>query len=220
MGIGLAIAKELAKEGCNIVINSRTRKDVQKVAKEIKKMGIEALPIAADVSNPAEVRQMIKETIKTFGRIDILVNNAGVIVYKDFKDTNQQEIDYVADINLKGTLICTSAVLPIMIKQRYGRIINISSGAGKTGIPGMAVYSATKFAVIGFTESIADELKNHGIKVYAVCPGGVDTRMYTSTFGEIPSLKPHHIAKKILPLCMPDVKTKSGSSIEVYHKWM
>ena len=220
MGIGLAIAKELAKEGCNIVISSRTKKDVEKASKEIQKLGVDAIGITADVSNPIDVRNLVKETMKKFGRIDILINNAGVIVYKDFKDSTQKEDDYIVDVNLKGTLLCTKEVLPAMIKQKYGRIVNISSGAGKTGIPGMSVYSATKFAIIGFTESIADELKKHDIKVYAVCPGGVDTRMYTSTFGEKPSLKPVHIAKKVLPLCMPDVKTKSGTIVEVYHKWM
>jgi len=220
MGIGLATAKELAKEGCNIVVNSRTKKNIEKASNEIQKLGAESIGIEADVSNSIEVRNLVKETMKKFGRIDILINNAGVIVYKDFKDTTKKEDDYVVDINLKGTLHCTKEVLPIMIKQKYGRIINISSGAGKTGIPGMSVYSATKFAIVGFTESIADELKKTGIKVYAICPGGVDTRMYTSTFGEKPSLKPLDIAKKILPLCMPDVKTKSGSSIEVYHKWV
>src|SRR3989344_2552386 len=220
MGIGLATAKELAKEGCNIVVNSRTKKKIEKASNEIQKLGAESIGIEADVSNSIEVRNLVKETMKKFGRIDILINNAGVIVYKDFKDTTKKEDDYVVDINLKGTLHCTKEVLPIMIKQKYGRIINISSGAGKTGIPGMSVYSATKFAIVGFTESIADELKKHNIKVYTICPGGVDTRMYTSTFGEKPSLKPSHIAKKVLPLCMPDVKTKSGTIIEVYHKWM
>ena len=220
MGIGLTMAKELAKEGCNIVINSRTKKDVEKISKEIQEMGVETLGITTDVSNPFHVRNLVKEVMKNFGRIDILINNAGVIVYKDFKDSSRSEDDYVVDINLKGTLLCTKEVLPVMIKEKYGRIINISSGAGKTGIPGMAVYSATKFAIIGFTESLADEVKKYNVKVYVVCPGGVDTRMFTSTFGEKPSLKPLHIAKKVLPLCMTDVKTKSGTIIEVYHKWM
>src|SRR3989344_7200851 len=91
MGIGLAIAKELAKEGCNIVINSRTKKDVEKASKEIQKLGVDAIGITADVSNSTDVRNLVKETMKKFGRIDILINNAGVIVYKDFKDSTQKE---------------------------------------------------------------------------------------------------------------------------------
>jgi len=215
-GIGKAIAVALAREGCNVVINSRNKKEVETTAKETGKL---ALPIVTDVSKEKDVAKMVDATLKRFNRIDVLVNNAGVAVYKDFKDTSKKEWDNVIDVNLKGMFLCTKAVLPIMLKQKYGRIINISSGAGKTGIARMAVYSASKFGVIGFTEALADELPDD-IKVYAVCPGGVDTKMYTSTFGEHPALKPEDIAKKTLPLCMPDTRTESGKSIEVYHKWI
>ncbi len=217
-GIGRAIAIALAKEGCDVVINSRTKKEVDVTTKEIEKLGVEVLPVVADVSNEKEVNKMINATIKKFGRIDILVNNAGIGLYKDFAKMSSEEINSILDTNLKGLILCTKNTLPHMIKRNYGRIINISSGAGKTGIAGLAVYCATKFGVIGFTEALAGELPND-IKVYAVCPGGVDTKMYVSMFSEHPSLKPEDIAKKTLPLCMPDVKTKSGSSIEVYHKW-
>mgnify|MGYP001558988048 CR=1 FL=1 len=218
-GIGRAIAIALAKEGCNVVINSRTKKEVDATAKEIEKMNVDVLPVVADVSNEKDVERMVDETIKKFNRIDILVNNAGVAIYKNFIDTSKEEWDRIIDVNLKGIFLCTKAVLPVMLKQKYGRIVNISSGAGKTGIAGLAVYCATKFGVIGFTEALADELPD-SIKVYAVCPGSVDTKMYVSTFGTHPSLKPEDIAKKTLPLCMPDTKERSGRSIEVYHKWM
>ena len=216
-GIGRAIVIALAKEGCNIVVNSRTKKEVDATAKEIEELGAGVLPVVADVSNEKDIERMVEAAMKKFGRIDILVNNAGVAVYKDFTKTGKEDWDNIIDINLKGIFLCTKAVLPIMQKRQYGRIINISSGAGKTGIAGLAVYCASKFGVIGFTEALADELPDD-IKVYAVCPGGVDTKMYVSMFGEHPSLKPEDIAKKALPLCMPDTKTRSGSSIEVYHK--
>lgn len=218
-GIGRAIAIALAKEGCNIVVNSRTKKEVEATAKEIEKLGVSALPIVADISKEKDIEKIVEATMKKFGCIYILVNNAGVGLYKDFIEMSTEEINNTLDINLRGLILCTKAVLPIMLKQKYGRIINISSGAGKAGIAGLAVYCASKFGVIGFTEALADELPEN-IKVYAVCPGGVDTKMYVSMFGQHPSLKPEDIAKKALPLCMPDSKTRSGSSIEVYYKWL
>jgi 3-oxoacyl-[acyl-carrier protein] reductase len=159
----------------------------------------------------------VNATIKKFDKIDILVNNAGVAVYKDFSKMDMDEINSILDINLKGLILCTKYFLPHMQKRNYGRIINISSGAGKIGIAKFAVYCASKFGVIGFTEALAEELPRD-IRVNAVCPGGVDTQMYASTFGERPSLKPEHIAKKVLPLCMPNAP--NGKIIEVYHKWM
>ncbi|HLD89260.1 MAG TPA: SDR family oxidoreductase, partial [Candidatus Nanoarchaeia archaeon] len=114
--------------------------------------------------------------------------------------------------------LCTKEVLPIMLKQKSGVIVNISSGAGKTGHPELAVYSATKFAVIGLTESLAFENGNAKfLKVYAVCPGSVDTQMYHSLFPErAPSLKPEQIAEKVRQLCLPNCKVRTGSSVEVY----
>ena len=218
-GIGRAIAIALAREGCNVVINSRTKKEVDATAKEIEKLGSDVLPMVADVSNEKDVSRMVNEAMKKFGRVNILVNNAGVAAYKDFSKMSQKEIDDILNINLRGLILCTKHVLPHMIKQKYGRIINISSGAGKTGIAGLAVYCASKFGVIGFTEALSDELPE-SIKVYAVCPGAVDTKMYVEAFHEQPSLKPEDIAKKTLPLCMPDTKERSGKSIEIYHKWM
>jgi 3-oxoacyl-[acyl-carrier protein] reductase len=140
-----------------------------------------------------------------------LVNNAGILVYKMLRDSNESEISSMVDVNLRGMILCTKAALP---KMDSGIIINIASGAGKRGYPGLAPYCATKFGVIGFTESLAMELNK--TKIFAICPGGVDTDMYMSMENRHPSLKPEHIASKILDVCENSGKYKSGSCIDVY----
>lgn len=219
MGIGKAIALRLASEGANIVICARGIKELKKSAEEIKKVGVKVMWSKCDVRNSKDVRKLIDKTMKEFGRIDILVNNAGVGLYKSVLETTIDEWDEVLDTNLKGIFLCSKFVLPIMMRQKYGRIINISSGAGKYGYANMSVYCASKFGVIGFTESLAREVRNTGIKVYSVCPGGTNTRMYHSMFpGTDPNelLKPDDVAKVVSELCLPDCRKESGSSVNVF----
>ncbi len=216
-GIGRSTAIIFTREGCRVVITSRTKKELEETKKIIGKTE-NILAIEGDVRSEKDVKNIIKKTLDKFGRIDILVNNAGVAYYKPFLETSEKEYDSILDTNLKGTFLFTKHILPIMLKQNSGVIINISSGAGKHGIGGLAVYCASKFGVIGLTESIANELHGTGIKIYAVCPGGVNTKMYLDTWPETNPkslIQPEEVAEKILSLCLPDCKTPSGVSVDV-----
>ena len=179
-GIGRAICLALAREGADIVIVARTEKEIRETARMVEKEGRRALAVRTDIRKEEEVINMVSKAINAFGRIDILVNNAGVAYRKYIVDTSTEEYDEIMDTNVKGMFFCTKYALPHLLKRGEGRIVNISSGAGKHGIPKLSIYCASKFAVIGFTESLAYETGG-GVQVYAVCPASVDTGMYHST---------------------------------------
>lgn len=211
-GIGKATAVALGMEGCRVAICGKDKKNLSAAEVELKNSGIDVYPFLCDVSKPAEIKKFASSVVRKFGQIDIVVNNAGVAYYKDFKKSSEEEINQTIDVNIRGLILLTKYLLPKINKN--GIIINISSGAGKHGFGGLSVYCASKFAVIGFTESLAQELK--GIRTVSICPGGVDTEMYMSMSGFHPGLKPEHIAAKIIEVCTEPRKFKSGSAIEVY----
>jgi 3-oxoacyl-[acyl-carrier protein] reductase len=177
-GIGRAVAIALAREGAKIVVNyARSSTAADEVVKEIAQAQGEAIALQADVSKAEEVDQLIEQTLNKFGRIDILVNNAGITRDTLLLRMKPEDWQAVIDLNLTGVFLCTRAVSKTMIKQRSGRIINISSVAGQMGNPGQANYSAAKAGVIGFTKTIAKELASRGITVNAVAPGFIETDM-------------------------------------------
>ncbi|MBD2439357.1 3-oxoacyl-[acyl-carrier-protein] reductase [Nostoc sp. FACHB-110] len=177
-GIGRAIALELAKYGASVVVNyasSSTAAD--EVVAEITAAGGQAVALQADVSQVDQVEKLIHATTEKFGRVDILVNNAGITRDTLLLRMKPEEWQAVIDLNLTGVFLCTRAVSKLMLKQRSGRIINISSVAGQMGNPGQANYSAAKAGVIGFTKTVAKELATRGINVNAVAPGFISTDM-------------------------------------------
>lgn len=177
-GIGKEIALVLAKNGANVIINYTSNYEAAKeVVTEIEKYNVKALAIKADVTVEAEVKEMIEEIEKSFDTIDILVNNAGVT--KDNLLIRMKEEDWqrVMDVNLKGVFLCTKAVARKMMKQKYGKIVNVSSVVGIVGNAGQSNYCASKAGVIGFTKSIAKELAGKDINVNAIAPGFIDTDM-------------------------------------------
>ena len=194
-GIGRGIALALAKEGADIAIveaevldspyNHYGTKEIkgytaaQDAIKEIKALGRRAIAINADVSKSDQVTQAVKRTVDELGSIDILVNAAGVITVSNVENLEEEEWDLTMNVNAKGVFLFSKAVIPHMKKNKWGRIINVSSIAGKSGFPGLPHYSASKFAVVGFTNSLAKELAKDNITVNAICPGIVRTQMWT-----------------------------------------
>ncbi|NRG30311.1 3-oxoacyl-[acyl-carrier-protein] reductase [Niallia circulans] len=177
-GIGKSIALELAKQGADVVVNYAGSVDrANEVVKEIEALGRKAMSIQCDVSDSDAVNAMMKEVLDAFGSLDILVNNAGITRDNLLMRMKDSEWDDVINTNLKGVFLCTKAVTRPMMKQRKGRIINITSIVGVTGNPGQANYVAAKAGVIGFTKTTAKELAQRNITVNAIAPGFITTDM-------------------------------------------
>jgi len=177
-GIGRAIALRLAKDGMNIAINYRSNDvEAKELVEEINKLGVSAIAIKADISDFTQAETLIKDTLKVFNRIDVIVNNAGITKDCLLLRMTEEDFDSVIDINLKGTFNCIKHVTPVMLKQKAGKIINISSVVGITGNVGQVNYSASKAGVIAMTKSIAKEIGSRGICVNAVAPGFIQTDM-------------------------------------------
>ncbi len=227
-GIGKETALLLLKNGLNVIISSRSQESVDNVIQEIslnfpsKKENI--LGLKCDVSKYSDIKFLVDVSIKRFGKIDILVNNAGIVYFKSLLQTTEEEWDRTIDTNLKGVFLFTKEVLPYMIENKSGGIIvNVSSGAGKSGFPNLSSYCASKFGIIGLTESIAKEVDDFNIKVMAICPGGVDTKMIEDIVksGYNPStrnlMKPEKVAKKIYDMIFNQKGYYNGQSIEFYN---
>ena len=177
-GIGRAICEELARGGANVVLCYAGRAEAaQETVTACKALGAKALAVQCNVADEAQVKALMDAAVKEFGRIDILVNNAGVTRDGLLMMMKEADFDTVIDTNLKGTFLCMKAVSRIMMKQRYGRIVNLSSVVGLRGNAGQVNYAASKAGVVGMTKSLAKELASRGVTVNAVAPGFIETDM-------------------------------------------
>jgi NAD(P)-dependent dehydrogenase (short-subunit alcohol dehydrogenase family) len=182
-GMGEAIAARLAEEGVQIAVNDLELPPIQKIAADLEKRhGVRTLAIAGNVTHPDDVKSMVGTVIKTFHRIDILVNNAGILYPTRVMDISREEWLRVMDVNVNGLFGLTQEVLRAMIKRKYGRIVNMSSSAGRSvSTLGGVHYTASKAAVLGITRAVAKEVAGYGITCNAVCPGLIDTDMVRKT---------------------------------------
>lgn len=186
VGFGRAIALKLAREGCDIIVNDVDLDGAEITATGVRALGRKALAIKADVANSTQVTDMVRVAIEQYGKIDILVNNAGVISSsKPFVEKPETEWKREIDIDLYGVLICTKAVLNHMISRKKGKIVNISSGIGKSGMANCTVYCAAKGGVIAFTKALAYEVARLGISVNSVAPGIAATAFQATLSPEI-----------------------------------
>lgn len=177
-GIGAAIALKLAQEGADVIVTDLDIEPAQRVAREIEGLGRKAQAVQADVSQRDSVQRLVREAVSLFGKIDILVNNAGIIRRGTFLEHDPEDWDKVLSVNLGGTFNCAKEVVPLMIKQGGGKIINISSVVGKMGdIASAPSYGTSKGAMNTFTKSLARELAAYGINVNAVAPHAIGTEM-------------------------------------------
>ncbi|GIN61494.1 3-oxoacyl-[acyl-carrier-protein] reductase FabG [Robertmurraya siralis] len=226
-GIGREIALELARQGANVAVNyAGSEKMANDVVDEIKSLGREAFAVQADVADGDAVSNMMKRVIEQFGSIDILVNNAGITRDNLLMRMKEEDWDAVIDTNLKGVFLCTKAVTRQMMKQRSGRIINISSIVGVGGNAGQANYVAAKAGVIGLTKTTAKELASRGITVNAVAPGFITTdmtdqlneEMKAEMLKQIPLARlgePQDIAKVVAFLASEESRYMTGQTLHV-----
>jgi NADP-dependent 3-hydroxy acid dehydrogenase YdfG len=174
-GIGRASAVALAQEGANMVLTARRKERLEELEAAVQQAGGKAVSVVGDATEEDVAKKCVAAATETFGTLDILINNVGVGNYKDLVDTSAAEYDEMVDTNVRSTFLFTRYAVPVMIDQGSGTILMISSMAGIYGFAGEAVYCATKFAQIGFAQALDKELRPHGIKVGAICPGGVKT---------------------------------------------
>jgi meso-butanediol dehydrogenase/(S,S)-butanediol dehydrogenase/diacetyl reductase len=197
-GIGRGIALKLAAEGTNVAAvdlgnpadralsyNLAAQTELNRTVDEVMRLGVKAIPILADVTRFADLQRAASEVVEKLGAIDILVNNAGIIAIGPVSDFAEEAWDRVMAVNSKGPFLCAKACIPHLTKRSEGSIVNIASVAGKTGHGGISAYCASKFAVVGFTQSLAEELGPLNIRVNAVCPGYLRTAMWTDVLDPV-----------------------------------
>ncbi len=216
-GIGRATALALAARNVAVALTSRTSSDLEAVKGEINASGGKALAYLADVSDGAQVQELVTETTRQLGSVDVLVNNAAIVEPNLIVDTPEESWDRVVDINLKAAFLSTKAVLPSMLKRRRGRIIMVSSISGRLGTPRLASYCASKWGLIGFCKATAEETRENDVQVFSVCPGSVDTDMLRRGLpGVEPQMNPDDVAALILYLATEAPAAMTGTAIDMF----
>lgn len=222
-GIGKAIALAFGREGAKVIVTARTTKALEALTDQLSQTGVEVMAVTADLAVETDLQRIVEETLGRFGHIDILVNNAAIIhPSMDLVDFDTQLWRQVIEVNLTAAALLTKAVLPHLIAQRSGKIINISSRGGRKGGKGRSAYRVTKAGLISLTESVAAEVKPYGIDVNCICPGGVDTEGYREVFGRREGvgnrrlMRPEEIAEVAVFLASDASSAISGATIDAF----
>lgn len=219
-GIGRETCILLAKHGAKVAVFSDNQLESQDTANYItQEIGGEAISLFGDVRSEEDVARAVLDIQQTWGSIEILINNAGVMSIKPFHEVEIAEWDFVQDVNIRGVFLCTRAVVPQMIAKKSGIIINLASIWGTKGGPDRSAYITSKHAVMGFTKALGEELKPYKIRVNAVCPGPVDTKMMEDIAPDVNKESWLHaidIAHVIAELCLPKMAAITGTAIEAF----
>jgi NADP-dependent 3-hydroxy acid dehydrogenase YdfG len=200
-GIGRAVAQHFAADGASLVLASRTAGDLKSVAEDAERMSVPALAVPTDVTDDAAVQRLVDRALEAFGRVDILVTAAGVASFGPVADSDPRDWDAMLQVNLRAVMTTCRAVLPPMLAQHRGTIINVASVAASRPIPGAAAYTATKAAVVGWSRVLAEELRAGGVRVGVLVPGAVDTPLWDTIPGgpdRSRMLRPDDVARAAL----------------------
>lgn len=220
-GIGRATAEAFAGEGYAVVLAELRSVRGRRTERALAKAGARAHFLRTDVADAASVERGVGAVLRRFGRLDCLVNNAGVLRAGPLADLSIRDLERMLAVNLHGPLLAARAVIPAMLRQGFGAIINVASLLGKYGAAEYVTYCASKFGVVGFTEALAEELEGTGVRVWAVCPGQVDTPM-AGRAGVSPRerrrlIRPEAVARVIVNLATGRRATRSGAAVDVTH---
>lgn len=213
-GIGAASCIEFAKRGANLALVARRKEKLEELEKTLAEFGISTLVCECDVSDKSQVKKMGSQVMEKFGRIDVLVNNAGFAIYGAVSDLTIEEIESQMQTNYFGMVYCTKIFLPKMLEQKSGHVVNVASVAASFGLPGIASYCASKFAMLGFSEGLKHELKGTGIGVTVVSPIMVKTSFFDHrSFEHMPKYSPTALSAKTVAKAI--VSAASSSRLEI-----
>jgi NAD(P)-dependent dehydrogenase (short-subunit alcohol dehydrogenase family) len=221
-GIGRATAEAFAGAGYAVVLAERVPGLGRRAERALRRAGADALFVPTDVADPASIRRTVSRIRRRFGRLDCLVNNAGVLTVGPLAGLGVAAVERMVAVNLRGPILFARAVLPLMRRRGAGAVVNVASQLGKSGLGEYATYCATKFGLIGLTEALADELAGTGIRVWAVCPGLVDTAMARRAVGvsareRAGLIPPESVARVIVDLATGRRRAASGAAVDVLH---
>lgn len=217
-GIGKATALLFSERGARLILCGRRHDPLREVCEAARRSGSDCTAITMDVTDWVQVKSVFDKVKGDMGKIDILINNAGAALFKPLPETTEEEWHTIVDTNLKGVFLCCKAVLPAMITQKKGTIVNISSILGLHGNSNMSAYSASKFGVMGLTQSLAAETALSGIRVYAVCPGPTNTPLHVSIVGAgaaNSAMPPSRVANTVLGVVTGDIQVPRGVEVVI-----